>query len=49
MNNQIDKYFQILIEKGGSDLHLSEGQPPKIRVHGEITTLEGEAVLTKGP
>ena len=36
-----------MIEKGGSDLHLSEGQPPKIRVHGAITAIEGESVLNK--
>ena len=47
MANQIDKYFHHLIEKGGSDLHLSEGQPPKIRVHGAITAIEGESVLSK--
>ncbi|MEC7224758.1 MAG: type IV pilus twitching motility protein PilT [Verrucomicrobiota bacterium] len=46
MANQIDKYFRYLIENGGSDLHLSEGQPPKIRVHGSITPIEGEDVLT---
>ena len=46
MANQIDKYFRYLIENGGSDLHLSEGQPPKIRVHGSITAIEGEDVLT---
>ncbi|MCB1275772.1 type IV pilus twitching motility protein PilT [Prosthecobacter sp.] len=32
----IDQYFQKLIEMGGSDLHLSQGQPPKVRVHGSI-------------
>ncbi len=32
----IDEYFHKLIELGGSDLHLSQGQPPKIRVHGSI-------------
>ncbi len=32
----IDQYFQQLIELGGSDLHLSQGQPPKVRVHGSI-------------
>jgi twitching motility protein PilT len=32
----IDNYFQQLIELGGSDLHLSQGQPPKVRVHGSI-------------
>lgn len=45
MNNRIDFYFRILIENGGSDLHLSEGQPPKIRVHGDITPIE-ETILT---
>jgi len=33
---EIDQFFQVLIESGGSDLHLSEGQPPKVRVHGSI-------------
>jgi twitching motility protein PilT len=32
----IDAYFAKLIELGGSDLHLSQGQPPKVRVHGSI-------------
>lgn len=43
---KIDHYFTLLVELGGSDLHLSEGQPPKIRVHGAIKPLEGEDVLT---
>ena len=46
MANQIDKYFRYLIDNGGSDLHLSEGQPPKIRVHGSISAIEGEEVLS---
>ena len=41
----IDEYFRILVESKGSDLHLSEGQPPKIRVHGEVTALQDE-ILT---
>ncbi len=40
MNNRIDHYFSLLIEKGGSDLHLSEGEPPKMRVHGDIVAIE---------
>ncbi|MFT5466495.1 MAG: twitching motility protein PilT [Verrucomicrobiales bacterium] len=32
----IDQYFQVLVEGGGSDLHLSEGQPPKVRIHGSV-------------
>ncbi len=33
---QIDQLFEILIKKGGSDLHLEQGQSPKIRLHGEL-------------
>ncbi len=40
MNNRIDHYFSQLIERGGSDLHLSEGEPPKMRVHGDIVAIE---------
>lgn len=43
---QIDEYFRILIESKGSDLHLSQGQPPKIRIHGSVTPLENE-ILTR--
>ena len=35
----IDQYFQHLVTTGGSDLHLSEGQPPKIRAHGAISPI----------
>ena len=45
MKNRIDTYFTALVENGGSDLHLSEGQPPKMRVHGDIVPIE-EAILT---
>ncbi len=40
----IDQYFQYLVESGGSDLHLSEGQPPKVRVHGSVTAISEEAL-----
>lgn len=38
----IDHFFKVLIEAGGSDLHLGEGQPPKIRRHGEIHPISDE-------
>lgn len=41
----IDNYFQQLIELGGSDLHLSQGQPPKVRVHGSIKPIASD-ILT---
>ncbi len=38
----IDTYFHALIEMGGSDLHLSEQQPPKVRVHGSVKPIANE-------
>ncbi len=46
MENRIDKYFRALVENGGSDLHLSEGMPPKMRVHGDIEPIE-DIILTR--
>jgi twitching motility protein PilT len=43
--NQIDHFFRILIDQKGSDLHLAEGQPAKIRVHGSVSPIEDE-ILT---
>lgn len=45
MQNQIDPFFERLIADGASDLHLMEGQPPKYRVHGDISVMRDE-VLT---
>ena len=42
MKNKIDAFFQALVDQGGSDLHLSEGEPPKIRVHGDVTPIREE-------
>ena len=33
---KIDRYLEKIIEIDGSDLHVSSGMPPKIRVHGEL-------------
>lgn len=43
---QIDHYFSALIERGGSDLHLAEEQPPKLRVNGELEVVEGAPILS---
>ncbi|MDE0593629.1 MAG: PilT/PilU family type 4a pilus ATPase [Akkermansiaceae bacterium] len=42
---RIDQYFQYLIEQGGSDLHLSEGSPPKVRIHGSVEAIPGQGIL----
>jgi twitching motility protein PilT len=44
----IDQFFQVLIEAGASDLHLGQGEPPKIRRHGEIVPIrDAEHPLTE--
>ena len=45
MKNKIDELFEKLVTDGGSDLHLLESQPPKIRKHGEIAPIR-DAPLT---
>ena len=41
----IDTFFHYLVESKGSDLHISEGQPPKVRIHGSIHPIPGYDVL----
>src|SRR3954454_12123457 len=38
----IDQFFSVLVEAGASDLHLAEGQVPKIRRHGDIVAIRNE-------
>jgi twitching motility protein PilT len=33
---KIDAFFKLMNEQGASDLHLTSGQPPALRVRGEI-------------
>lgn len=44
--NYLDKLIDIIIKEGGSDLHLSEGRTPFIRVSGFLIPLVKEKVLT---
>jgi len=41
----IDDYFDIIVQTNASDLHLQEGQPPKMRLHGDIQKIR-DHVLT---
>jgi twitching motility protein PilT len=41
----IDALFDRLLDKGGSDLHLSPGYPPMLRVRGQLVA-DGERPLT---
>src|SRR5579859_5522909 len=41
----IDPWLQVLFERGGTDLFLTAGSPPRIRVDGALRPMEGEAYL----
>ena len=41
----LDAALTALIDRGGSDLHLTVGVPPTIRVHGDLQPLEGLPIL----
>lgn len=44
----IDALFDQLLERGGSDLHLSVGYPPIVRVKGDLVALSSTP-LERGP
>ncbi|MFO0557434.1 MAG: type IV pilus twitching motility protein PilT [Polyangiales bacterium] len=41
----VDRWLRMLSQLNGSDLHLSCGNPPKLRLHGEIQNLEDGPIL----
>lgn len=43
----IDQFFEVLIQAGASDLHLAEGQPPKIRRHGDVIPIREEILSSE--
>jgi len=45
-NTEIQDLIETLMKEGGSDLHISEGNPPYIRVAGSLTPLSQRTVLT---
>src|SRR4026207_2374241 len=40
----LDQFLNVIVKHGGSDLHFAEGQPPKMRVHGDIMPIRAEAI-----
>ncbi|MDZ7798965.1 MAG: type IV pilus twitching motility protein PilT [Patescibacteria group bacterium] len=43
---KIDKLFKEAVKKNASDLHIIAGQPPILRIDGELTKLKDYPVLT---
>ena len=44
---QIDQFLKVLVEQDGSDLHLSTGSPPVIRVHGHLQRVKFREMTAK--
>lgn len=40
----IDHLLSIIVAQDGSDLHIGEGQPPKMRRHGDVKPIRDEPV-----
>ncbi|HEV2095629.1 MAG TPA: PilT/PilU family type 4a pilus ATPase, partial [Chthoniobacterales bacterium] len=40
----IDRFLNVVVEQGGSDLHIGESQPPKMRRHGDVMPIREEPV-----
>src|SRR5881392_969915 len=40
----LDQFLSVIVKHGGSDLHIAEGEPPKMRMHGDITPIRAEPI-----
>ncbi|MFN0006659.1 MAG: type IV pilus twitching motility protein PilT [Planctomycetota bacterium] len=44
---QIDQFLKVLVEQKGSDLHLTTGSPPVMRVHGQMQRIKFREMANK--
>lgn len=44
---ELNKYFRAAIKTQASDLHLKVGQPPKLRLYGQLKNTTGEVLTEK--
>ena len=42
--NRIDRFLAVLPKRNGSDLHLSVGSPPVLRIDGELVRVRERAL-----
>src|SRR2546423_2083303 len=40
----LNQFLNVIVEQGGSDLHIGVGQPPKMRKHGDVAPIRMEPV-----
>ena len=43
---EIDRLLRMMVDQEGSDLHLRVGEPPILRIHGELKRIEHRQALT---
>src|SRR5438874_6755690 len=41
---RIDSFFKFMKEQNASDLHLATGNPPMLRIHGELVRIDMPAM-----
>jgi twitching motility protein PilT len=41
----LDQFLKVIVEQGGSDLHIGEGQPPRMRKHGDVEPIREKPLL----
>lgn len=46
--NRVDEYLLQALKQNASDLHFISGDPVRVRVHGQLTTLRDEKLTTDG-
>ena len=44
----IEELLQIMVQRGGSDLHVTAGAPPKIRIDGTLVSTEHDILGAEG-
>ena len=40
MSAQMEDLLQVMVDEGGSDLHIRVGVPPVIRLHGKLVHMD---------
>jgi len=45
----LDQFLKVIVDQGGSDLHIGEGQPPKMRKHGGFGNSSKNAAISIWP
>jgi len=45
---QLNKFFRAAVKTCASDLHLKVGQPPKLRISGQLKNTDGEVITRQG-